>query len=114
MATLLELATIESDSLGDISTATGDELLAIKLRLRVRMAAIEQAAAILVSGLDEVSKVDVAWSRIVMSDPDTIISRLFRVVLAASSGNTYSQILNASDANIAAAVAVPLRPIAET
>lgn len=119
MATLLELHTIEANSLVDQQGATGDVLAAIQLRQRVRTAVLKQSHTALNTPLptDDAQRGDalerLAWAQDAAANPDGMALPVFRLMLAANASATTTQILNASDAQIEAVIVPTLGLLAK-
>lgn len=102
MATLLELNTIEINSTADPATATGDVLLAVQLRKKVRTAVIKRSNVILGTALPtDATRGDalelLAWAQRAVNNPDSAAGTVLRLTLASVATATVAGILAATD-----------------
>lgn len=118
MATLLELNTIEVNSLGDAASADPNVIAARALRAKVRTAILKRANTILQTALpDDETRSDalerLAWAQQVVRAPDSVAGEVFRLTIANNAAATPATILGATDVAIEAAVAPVLAALAK-
>ena len=110
MATLLELYTIEANSLKNPEVEVdADVLAAIDLLHKVRSAVMQHAADVLGTPLPtDDTRADalelLAWAQKAVVSPDAETARVLRFVLATNAAATTAQILAVTDATILSAI----------